>query len=105
MVITPSWTVSLTSSFFTSGRSALMRYSLSSSVIFLSFFLFLILPFAGDGHHAVLDRQFDVFLLHFRQIRLNEIFLIVLGDISFLFPLSHTSVRRRWSSRRPGPSV
>lgn len=48
---------------------------------------FLILPLAGEVHHFVLSRQCDIFFLHVRQVRLDEICLVVLGTVAARRPV------------------
>src|SRR6266478_2628793 len=51
------------------------------AVIFLFLLFFLKLAFPGDGQHAIFDRDLYVFFFHIRQFGLNDIFLIILGDV------------------------
>src|SRR5574341_1946825 len=52
-----------------------------NAVILLAFLFFLVLPFSRDTKDILLDRDLDVFLLHIRNFRLDEIFLVVFGDV------------------------
>ena len=46
------------------------------------FLLFLLkLPFARDGQHAVFDYNFYVFFSHLGQLSLDEIFLVIFGNV------------------------
>src|SRR5437870_7299846 len=52
-----------------------------NAVIFPFLFFLLKLPFAGDGQHAVFDRDLYIFFFHLRQLGLDEIFLFIFGDV------------------------
>ena len=50
--------------------------------VILLFLLFLFkLPFARDGQHAVFDCNFYVFFSHLGQLSLDEIFLVIFGNV------------------------
>ena len=50
--------------------------------VILLFLLFLLkLPFARDGQHAVFDCNFYVFFSHLGQLSLDEIFLVIFGNV------------------------
>src|SRR5919197_809784 len=51
------------------------------AVIFPFLLFFFELAFAGDGQNAVLDCDLYVFFFHLRQLGLDEIFLLIFGDV------------------------
>ena len=54
-------------------------------------FVFLFeLALTGDGEHSVLDRDFDVVFLYSRQLGLNDVFLVVFGDIGNGLPIGQS---------------
>src|SRR5882724_5918629 len=51
------------------------------AMILLVLLFLLGLAFTRDGQHAILDGDFYVLFFHFGQLGLDEVFLLVLGDV------------------------
>ena len=52
------------------------------AVILSALFLLLKFAFAGDDEHAVFDRDFDLFLFDLGQFGLDEVFLVIFGNVN-----------------------
>jgi len=59
---------------------------------FLVLLLLFTLALAGDGQDAIFDRHFDFLFFHFRQVRLDQVFLVILGDVHFRGPIGQRDV-------------
>src|SRR5438034_4873908 len=57
-------------------------------MVFLLRLLLLELAFAGDRKDSVLDCHLYVFLFHVRQLGLDDVFLVIFGDVGERFPIS-----------------
>ena len=62
------------------------------AVILLAFLLLLELAFAHDGQRALLRRDLHVLFLHFRQLGLDQVFLVVFADVHQRGPFGHRYV-------------
>src|SRR5437762_14085899 len=62
------------------------------SMVFLLCLFLLELAFAGDREDAVLDCHFYVFLFHVRQLGLDDVFLVIFGNVGERLPISESDI-------------